>query len=129
MRFLQLAVYYFRWHYGRALIDIWRIYTNILWLIFNYFSIGILFRTLFAPWRRLKEEGQGKSRVGSFFENLTITTLMRIVGFLIRSVTICVGLFVLFLAAFWGLFIYPIWFFLPFIIIAIALFGIISFFK
>lgn len=91
MTFVRLIVTYTFWHYTSAFVDGWRVFTNFVWFIYNYFSISLLSRTLFSPWRRLQENQIGKSRVGSFFSNLVINFIMRLVGFLIRAVTLIFG--------------------------------------
>ena len=60
----------------------------------HFFSVRVLARTLFAPWRRIvsyKEE-QGFS-IAEFFERLSFNIISRIIGFLVRLMLIVWGLF------------------------------------
>lgn len=130
MKTVQLLFYYVRWHYSKAFVDIWRVYTNILWLVYNFFSIEILAKTIFAPWRRLKEyRREGQSRVKAFFANLLINTLMRLVGFCIRLATITLGLASWLAVAIFGIMIYPFWILAPLILAGLLLFSLASFLK
>ncbi|MBI2476032.1 MAG: hypothetical protein HYV67_02210 [Candidatus Taylorbacteria bacterium] len=95
MAFIQVLWFYILWHYTKAWQDIFRIIGNYLWFIGNFFSINLLLKTLLSPWRRLSIKG-GKGAEDSFFGALLINTLMRVVGFLIRSITIIFGAAALF---------------------------------
>lgn len=86
----QLLVSYIGWHYTVAFVDMWRIYTNLSWFLFNFFSVRILLSTFFAPWKRLRESGKGdEGALGA----LIINPITRFVGVLVRSVTVGTGLF------------------------------------
>lgn len=90
MRLVQVLWFYILWHYTKSWTDFVRVISNYLWFISNFFSIKLLSRTLFSPWRRLSIAG-GKGQEDSFAGALLINTIMRGVGFLIRVVTIVVG--------------------------------------
>ena len=92
MGFVQVLYYYIVWHYTKAWSDMFRVIGNYLWFVSNFFSIALLSRTLFSPWRRLAISG-GKGKEDSFFGVLAINTLMRLVGFGIRAATIIAGFF------------------------------------
>ena len=115
MTFVQTLWFYILWHYTKAWQDIFRIIGNYLWFIGNFFSINLLLRTLFQPFHRLSITG-GKGREDSFFGALLINTLMRGVGFLVRSVTILVGAAALFLAIAFSCAFLVVWLFLPVIV-------------
>lgn len=86
----QLVIAYARWHYTTAFVDMWRVYTNIFWFLFNFFSIKILLLTFFSPWKRLRESRKGKE---GMLGSLIINPITRLVGVLARSATIVTGLF------------------------------------
>ena|SRR3989338_3990678 len=90
MGFVQVLYYYIVWHYTKAWSDMFRVIGNYLWFVSNFFSLELLARTLFSPWRRLAISG-GKGKEDSFFGALAVNTLMRLVGFGIRAVTIIAG--------------------------------------
>ena len=87
---------YLVWHYSRAVKDIVRLSGNFLGAVFNFFSIPFLLKTLFVPFERLQEK---KKSLGfdaeEFFGNLIVTTIMRIVGAVVRLITIAFGFILL----------------------------------
>lgn len=80
------AASYIAWHYSGALASWTRIARDIAWFLAHYFSIRLLLRTLFAPWKRL-DATEDKS----FFAWLVTATLMRLVGVLVRIPVILFG--------------------------------------
>lgn len=80
----RLLKSYFLWHYSFALTAWWRIYGNCLWFLYHFFSVSILIRTLFSPWRRLAENYSSGFVPQVIAETLVVNTLMRLVGFTIR---------------------------------------------
>lgn len=113
------------WHYGEALSDIVRVWTNFLWFLYNYFSLPLLLRTFFAPWRRIREERSKKGfSPEDIAETVVTNTVMRLVGALMRLVIIAVGSVVV-LAAFWaGLLFYAVWLLMPLLIPVSFIFGL-----
>ncbi|MDP3996470.1 MAG: hypothetical protein Q8P86_02130 [bacterium] len=124
MRFntLSLPVHYFVWHYGGAFRDIFRIETNIMWFLYNFFSLSILFKTFFSPWRRLSEN----KNEDAFWQRIIINTIMRLVGFLARLVTVISGLFIILIAFIVSVAFYVIWFLLPAIVVVLLIGGAVS---
>lgn len=126
MRFLAISLHYLSWHYSRAILEFSHIYKDILVFIFNFFSISILLRSYFAPWRRMGEDYEKNiiddlEDVASVF---VVNLLMRIVGIVMRTLIIVFGvLFVLLVAL-----LYPVllifWLALPLIIIILILLGL-----
>lgn len=60
----------------------------------DYFSIGLLFRTLFAPFRQISANEAGRT----LDEKMQVALdkgISRLVGFVVRSLTIIAGLIVL----------------------------------
>jgi len=115
MALVQVLWFYILWHYTKAWQDIFRIIGNYLWFVGNFFSINLLLRTLLSPWRRLSIRG-GKGTGDSFFGALLVNTLMRAVGFLIRSMTILIGAVSLFVTIFLSFVFLIVWLLLPVIV-------------
>ena len=116
---------YFAWHYGEALSDIIRLWTNYIWFFYNFFSLPVLVKTLFAPWQRIQE---GKRRAGFHVEDIAeafVTNLvMRFVGFLIRVIFIVIGTAVVLFVSWIGVLIIILWTVLPAVAVASFIFGI-----
>ncbi len=78
---------------------------NLVIWAFNFFSIPVLLKTLFAPWQMDKSGSAG----GDWWENALFAIFIRVLGFLARSVFIILGLALTFLV----ILTYPIFFLLP----------------
>ncbi|MDO8482944.1 MAG: hypothetical protein Q7S86_03965 [bacterium] len=112
MGFVQVLYYYIIWHYTRAWPDMFRVIGNYLWFVSNFFSLELLARSLFSPWRRLAISG-GKGKEDSFFGALAVNTLMRLVGFGIRAVTIIAGIIALIVTIVVGCLVAIVWLLFP----------------
>ncbi|MEQ1500066.1 MAG: hypothetical protein ABL917_01685 [Parcubacteria group bacterium] len=123
MSFLLAIPYYLLWHYGLALKDIKNIWFNFIAFVYNFFSIPVLFSTIFAPWERIKDYGNS-----AIWESFIFNSLMRIVGVCIRSLFIFIGLLSVLVTIFAGVIVYFFWFFGPFMILNIFIWGINQFF-
>ena len=85
MRFALLLHDYLFWHYTTAYADMVGIARNYLGAVNHMFSILDVVKSLFAPFKRLKEEKVNIIRNPSdFFANLLVNFIMRIVGFIVR---------------------------------------------
>ncbi len=84
------------WHYSEGFsyyINRW-IYS--LRYIEHHFSLPLLVRTLFYPWKRLESEGGGPGfSVSRYFENLTFNLISRFIGACVRVILILTGLFLI----------------------------------
>jgi len=129
MRLLTLIPYYLAWHYTRAIADLISIWGNLIWFTTNHFSFGVLFRTLFSPFKRLNEKYPGGINFGKLFEVVVINILMRIVGFCLRIVVILVGLAALIVVIGLGLVSLVIWIIAPFLIVFLFIAGLIAIIK
>lgn len=114
---------YLEWHFfdtPKAILAAWR---NFLWFNLNYFSIPVLLRTLFSPWRRYQYSYGRGFKISRYFEALTFNLMSRGIGALLRLGFIVIGLLlevIIFLA---GLVVFLGWFFLPLILIAGFFYG------
>jgi hypothetical protein len=111
---------YIYWHYTRAFVDIYWIWKNHLWFIWKFFSVSLLFKTLLSPWKRLGEEDKSKGLdIEGFFGSLIVNTLMKVLGFLMRTALIFVAIFSFLLVFFLGLLFFIVWIFLPFLLVGL----------
>lgn len=129
MKILRLLPYYFKWHYGRAFLDIWSVLTNFTWFLFNFFSIELLLQTFFTPWKRMKEKYKGGLKIGNFLSSLIINTLMRLVGMIMRSLVILLGLLSILALFAFAIAFYIFWIILPIFIATFFVAGLIAVFK
>jgi len=115
---------WFSWHFldmPKGVLAAWK---NFLLFNLNYFSIPLLLKTFFAPWRRYKvPKGKGFD-FGRYFEALFSNLIFRFLGASIRSIFIIFGLFVEAIVVVLGVFAFFVWIFLPLIFIFGIFWGI-----
>lgn len=120
----MLIFEYLSWHFfemPKIILGAWK---NYLKFGNYFFSITLLLKSLFSPWKRITwSYGKGFSPTRYFqvwFSNL----FSRTVGLVLRSVLIVIGLaFEIIILILGGIF-YIFWIFLPAIIISFLVFGI-----
>jgi hypothetical protein len=117
MRALLIAPYYIHWHYSRALQGIQDITTNLVWFVWHFFSIGILFETLFAPWQRIQETRKRGLDIEGYLSTLLINLVMRCVGVFIRMIFIVIGLVCCAAVVLGGVVVFLVWLVLPLVIV------------
>jgi len=119
MQFITLPLYYFLWHYTHAFRGIVTVWFNFLWFFYNFFSVGLLFKTFFSPWHRISEPYRphsGAINIIDVASALLVNITMRIIGAMVRFFVICIGLFVLMFVFVSGVLFFIFWIFVPFII-------------
>lgn len=124
MKPLILAHSYVIWHYGRAYRDMLAVWGNLLWFIFNFFSIFMLLGTLFQPWKRMGEGYPKGFDPGGWASAVIVNTLMRVVGAVARGILILFGLFFAALLFFTGVVFFVAWTVMPIFLIAVIFLGV-----
>lgn len=106
------------WHFYEMPMFLLGVWKNYILFALNYFSLPILLKSFFAPWRRYKWNYPKGFDIGGFFSALISNTFSRFLGALMRIVLIIVGILFQIFVIFTGLIIFLLWIFIPFIIIA-----------
>lgn len=115
---------WFSWHFFEVPGSILKAWKNFLLFNLNYFSIPLLLKTLFYPWRRYKVSlGKGFD-IGRYFEALFSNLIFRILGAVMRSILIFIGLLVEIFIFLGGIIVFIGWLVLPVLLLAGLLFGI-----
>lgn len=79
---------YFSWHYLYAPRQILKIGRNYLLFFYHWFSVGVLIRTFFAPWKRQTiKRGPGFS-FSDFFNVLSFNLISSTIGAIVRSMVL-----------------------------------------
>jgi len=122
---MPIALVFWRWYYGEAIKDVLTAWRNYIIFSLNYFSIPLLLKTLFAPWKRdITRKPRGLD-FKKLFEYVAFNTISRGLGFLVRFFTIIVGIIFFFLVLILGLLFFIIWLCLPFTIAGLLILAII----
>ena len=105
------------WQFFEMPQNVLRTWRNFLLFNLNYFSIPLLLRTFFSPWRRYKwSYGKGfdfAKYVEVFFSNF----ISRVIGAILRTFLIMSGLIIEIFIIFIGAFILLAWLILPMLLI------------
>ena len=115
---------YILWHYGQALRDIWELEKNFLWFGYHFFSIPLLFQTIFSPFYRIHESYKGWATMEVLLESVVANVVSRFVGLILRSVIIIAGLI---FECFVIVFLVPVlifWFLLPLLFPGLFIVGV-----
>lgn len=109
---------WFFWYFyemPKFLLEVWK---NYFLFGLNYFSVLILLKSLFAPWRRYRWIYPKGINVVEFFNTLISNIVSRILGFLMRIILILAGISFQIFVIFAGLVIFLSWVLIPLIAIA-----------
>jgi len=119
---------YLSWYLHDHPKVIFRAWKNLLRFNLEYFSIPLLIKTFFSPWRRYSwAYGRGfdfKRYLEAFVSNAIFRTL----GAILRFFLIIIGIFLEVLIFFGGLIFLVIWFLLPLILLILFVFGFLLIF-
>jgi len=106
------------WWYGRGWVGQWTRVARRFALTLEFFSIGQLMSTLFAPFRQISAGGGSDGSFGGAFRAFIDQLISRIIGSIVRFFTIVFGLIVIILQAVYEVIIMIAWWFLPILPIA-----------
>ena len=100
MLFLSIAHHYLLWHYSRAFLEIFHVWFNLIWFVVHFFSIPQMMMSWFSPWKRMVEGRGRKFNMEDLAGFIIIGLISRILGFILRTTLITLGLFCLFIIRF-----------------------------
>jgi len=104
----------------KNLIKAWR---NFLKFNLNYFSIPLLLKTFFSPWRRYKVSYGKGFDFGRYFEALFSNLIFRTLGAILRSFLIIIGLLAEIFIILGGIIVFLGWFISPILLVWGLMFG------
>lgn len=123
MAILILSWQFVIWYYTAALFNFIKISGNFIWFLYHFFSIPILIPTLFSKWKRIGDVRTKKFDIKDFFSVFIVNSIMRVIGFFIRSFVIIAGLLFIILAVAVEITLFAVWLFLPVIIVTLFALG------
>jgi len=114
---------YLVWQFFEVLKNILRGWKNFLIFNLNYFSIFLLIRTFFSPWRRYVWAYPRGFDIGRYLETFISNLISRILGAVMRVFLIFFGILTEIFIFFAGLIVILVWLALPIILIKGIIFG------
>jgi len=118
--FLDIVVWQFQ-DVPKEILNGWK---NFLIFGLNYFSIPILLKTFFSPWRKYSYPYKKIFEVWENIEIFVFNSMSRIIGAVVRFFVILIGLITEILIFLLGLVVFIAWFLLPIFLLLGLLFGI-----
>ena len=120
----MLALELLAWWYGRGWASVGRNISKMTESVSRSFSIPLLLRTLFAPWRQIVTyPGAG---LEAKFHALIDNMVSRTIGFFVRLVVLCSGLLTIGLTLLIGTAMALVWPVLPLLIPALFIKGVLG---
>tara|TARA_Y100001935_G_C17201992_1_gene455500 strand:- start:3 stop:377 length:375 start_codon:yes stop_codon:yes gene_type:complete len=116
---------YIAWHYTSALKEGMYNWFNFIVFFYFYFSIPLLFRTLFSRYGRLGEQYKKGFHPGDWIATFIVNTLMRIVGVIFRSIVILCGLIAIGFVGVIGVISFVLWLVLPAVVVLMLVYGFV----
>lgn len=115
----NIAVAWVKWHFYDVPAFLLSVYRNYLNFGLYYFSIPLLARTFFSPWRKYQWNYPKGLNIGEMLAVLVSNLFSRLMGALSRIVLIIAGSIFEMLIAIFGAVIVIVWVLIPLLIVAI----------
>jgi len=112
------------WQFFDVPKGIFKAWINFLKFNLNYFSILLLLKTLFSPWRRYRVSYGKGFDIGRYFSAFFSNLIFRTLGAILRSFLIFIGLLVEVFIIFVGLILFFLWLLLPVLLVWGLILGI-----
>ena len=113
----NIIIQWLCWQFFDVPRDILKTWRNFLLFNLNYFSILLLLKTLFSPWRKYRWEYPKGFDIGKYFEVFTSNLISRIMGTIMRVMLIFIGVLVEFFIILLGIIVFFSWLILPIFLI------------
>lgn len=104
------------WHFFEAPKGILKAWRNFLAFNLNYFSIFLLLKTFFSPWRKYKWGYSKNFSVNGYLETAFSNFVSRFLGAFMRFFLILLGIFAEAVVFLTGAAVFITWLILPFLI-------------
>src|SRR5271157_4347928 len=88
----NILIGWFVWQFYQMPKFLFGVWNNYFMFATNYFSLPLLLKTFFSPWRRYKWNYPKGFDVAEFFNTLISNTVSRILGAAMRIVLIIMGI-------------------------------------
>ncbi len=129
MLFLSIMHHYILWHYTTAFSEILHVWKNLLWFTYNFFSLPQMFKSYFSPWKRMTEERGNTFNFEDLAGFIIINLISRIIGMILRTIIISVGLLAILVLILAIIITYIFWIFAPILLVACLYYGLVLIFS
>ncbi|MCK4354938.1 hypothetical protein KAW43_01115 [Candidatus Parcubacteria bacterium] len=119
----NIIIQYLYWHYcaqARAILRAWK---NFLAFNFNYWSVPLLLRTLFSYWHKYQEPYARGFDPKEYFETFCMNMISRMIGSIIRTGMIIIGIITEIIVVIAGIIIFLGWLILPIFLFSCFIYG------
>ena len=120
----NIVFQYLEWHFADTPRGILRAWKNCLRFNLNFWSVIILIKTFFSHWRRYRYDYGRGFDIKRYFEVWTFNMISRVLGAILRSFLIVLGVLTEILVISAGFTVFLFWILLPFIVILGFIYGI-----
>lgn len=79
-----------QWYYKKGIKNAVAVYQSVILIVYDFFSIGLLLKTLFSPWKRDVVE-PGTPSLQLMMQAMWFNLIARLMGFVVRSLMIIFG--------------------------------------
>ncbi len=104
---------YLFWHYVFAPKKLLRITTNFFLFFYYYFSVRILVRTFFSPWKRQTIKRERRLSLSNLLQVLSFNLISRTIGAIVRGIVLLGWFWSEVVVFFFFLFLFPAWIIIP----------------
>jgi len=119
-----IVLQFWSWYYTGAVRNLIKTWRNFIIFVREYYSIPLLLKTLFYPWRRdITKYGRGFS-IKNFLGTLSFNLISRSLGFFVRIFIIVLGFICLLGVIILGALALIVWLILPFVLLIFIGLGI-----
>lgn len=112
-----------KWQFFDVPKNILKGWENFLKFNLNYFSVPVLLKTFFSHWHRYRYSYGKGFNPGRYFEVFIFNMMSRVIGAVLRTFFIVIGLSVEIFLFFAGLILFLGWLILPLVLITLFLYG------
>jgi hypothetical protein len=120
----SILIQWIDWWFRDVAGDIFKAWKNFLSFGLNYFSLILLLKTFFSPWRRYSWSYGKSFSITKYLEVFFSNSISRILGAIVRSFLLLIGIMVEFFFLLAGLIVFIGWLILPLLLIGGIIFGI-----
>lgn len=103
------------WWYTRVPVLVGYHQRLFLLTVLDYFSFGVLIRTLFAPWKRDELIATGQTSLGERLQLVLLNLMGRLIGAIVRTLALAVGAVAVLIVLLFFVMLWVAWVLAPFI--------------